>query len=419
MLRRIHQLPIPPITTPIAVGIDEWAWRKRTAYGCIVVDLHTNRVLDLLPDQAQSTIVAWLRQYPSIQLVSRDRGGGFAAAITAALPTATQVVDRWHLIKNYGEALEAALLSKRAVLRAACAPPEAAVAVPLVDPFVGALTRTGRHGPDAPMLEAAIAVRRERHAVLCALHAQIHALRATGADIVSIAKMVSTNRSTVYRYLAMDSPPDWVQPLRRTTLDPYKEFLLQQWSAGCESPRQLWRMIRAQGFTGAEVAVRRYLALMGCQKTKPRTIIHPTHALSNGRIPSAGQTAQWVLLAPARRTASQQAFLDAVAAADPDCATLITLSEQFLAMIRAHEAAALTAWITAAISTTGHIQRFAQRLRQDEAAVRAGIAGPWSNGPVEGQIHRLKLLKRQAYGRASLALLRIRLIAQPPATSPP
>ncbi|WP_124033492.1 ISL3 family transposase [Herpetosiphon llansteffanensis] len=420
MLRHIHQLPIPPITTPTAIGIDEWAWRKRTAYGCIVVDLHTNRVLDLLPDQAQSTIVTWLRQYPSIQIVSRDRGGGFAAAITAALPTATQVVDRWHLIKNYGEALEAALLSKRAVLRAACTPPESAADVPLIDPFVGALTRTGRHGPDAPMLEADISARRERHAVLCALHAQIHTLRATGADIVSIAKMVSTTRATVYRYLAMETPPDWVQPRRRTTLDPYKAFLLQQWTAGCQSPRQLWRMIRAQGFTGAETAVTRYLAFMGCQKTKPRPIIHPTYALNNGRIPSAVHTAQWVLLAPTRRTANQQAFLDAVAAADPDCATLITLSEQFLAMIRANEAAALTAWITAAITTTtGHLHRFAQRLRQDEAAVRAGIAGPWSNGPVEGQIHRLKLLKRQAYGRASLALLRIRLIAQPPAASPP
>lgn len=409
LLRRLQHLPLPTTPAPTVIGIDDWAWRKGTSYGGIVVDLQTHRVLDLLPNQTQSTIIAWLRRHPSIQIVSRDRGGGFATAITAALPTATHVVDRWHLIKNLLDALETVVLGKRAILNQVS---HALHQSPTDAPaFVGKLTRSGA-ASTGHRIQEQVELRRQRHAVYEALYAQIQTLHAAGADVTTIHRRLQVSRRTVYRYLAMDGPPIWVQPApRRTAIDPYKPYLQRRWAEGCHSVQTLWREIEAQGFPGSIAAVQRYLA-RSVQRTEPTTPIHPrSGGLTNGRIPTAGQTVAWLAMRPAARTPAQHQFLTALSAADTQLRTAIHLTEAFLVMVRGRDGAALEGWCRdAEACPCPPIQRFAHRLRADYAAIAAGIAEPWSNGPVEGQIHRLKLLKRQMYGRAGFALLRTRML---------
>ena len=102
-----------------AVGVDEWAWRRGHRYGTILVDLATHRVVDLLPDRSAASVAAWLAQHPTITVVCRDRSDLYADGIRRGAPEAVQVVDRFHLVQNLRQALEAFLLDHRPALQAA------------------------------------------------------------------------------------------------------------------------------------------------------------------------------------------------------------------------------------------------------------------------------------------------------------
>ncbi len=91
------------------IGIDDWAWRRGQRYGTLICDLERRRVIDLLPDREPATVEAWLSRHPQIEVVARDRNGGYGGAVARALPNAVQVADRWHLLENSGAAFLAAV----------------------------------------------------------------------------------------------------------------------------------------------------------------------------------------------------------------------------------------------------------------------------------------------------------------------
>lgn len=97
VVRRRTAMPTDPL---LVVGIDDWAFRRNHQYGTIVCDLERRRIVTLLPDRETATVQAWLSKHPAINIVSRDRGGGYGEAAAKALPNAIQVADRWHLMEN-------------------------------------------------------------------------------------------------------------------------------------------------------------------------------------------------------------------------------------------------------------------------------------------------------------------------------
>jgi transposase len=107
LLRLVRTTPMPHPPALQALGVDEWAWRRGHRYGTILVDLMTHRVVDLLPDRSAETLAAWLEQQPAITVVSRDRSDLYADGIRRGAPEAVQVVDRFHLVQNFREAIEA------------------------------------------------------------------------------------------------------------------------------------------------------------------------------------------------------------------------------------------------------------------------------------------------------------------------
>jgi DNA-binding CsgD family transcriptional regulator len=139
LLRLVQGGPIPPSPALQTVGVDEWAWRRGHRYGTILVDLATHRVVDLLPDRSAATLAAWLARQPTITVVSRDRSDLYADGIRRGAPEAVQVVDRFHLVRNLREAIEAFLVTQRPVLQA--------VAVRMVQ----ALTSSAASVPVTPM----------------------------------------------------------------------------------------------------------------------------------------------------------------------------------------------------------------------------------------------------------------------------
>src|SRR5436190_327326 len=115
LLRVVRRRGCPPFAAPSVIGIDDWAWRRNQRYGTIICDLERRRPITLLPDREPATAQAWLAGQPQIAVVARDRGG-YGLAATKALPQATQVADRWHLMENASHAfLDAVRKSMRQV----------------------------------------------------------------------------------------------------------------------------------------------------------------------------------------------------------------------------------------------------------------------------------------------------------------
>src|SRR5258707_1511913 len=136
---------------PRVVGVDDWAWRRGSRDGPIVCDLECRRPLDLLPDRELASTSAWLSTHPGSTVVSRDRGGAYADAARQGAPKAVQVADRWHLLKNLGDALEGFLRRERVQLPSATGHSRLALAAKLATgELTAAAVRIASETPGAP-----------------------------------------------------------------------------------------------------------------------------------------------------------------------------------------------------------------------------------------------------------------------------
>jgi transposase len=136
-----------------------------------------------------------------------------------------------------------------------------------------------------------------------------------------------------------------------------------------------------------------------------RAPIFPSAKLS---IRTSPQHTTWLIL---KEPPSAKAYLEGLYRAAPEIAALAHLGREFFRLVRSRDLAAWPQWLERAKHTA--LRGFASSLLRDQHAVEAALTLPWSNGPVEGHVHRLKLIKRQMYGRASFDLLRLRVLHQP------
>jgi transposase len=404
LLRLLHASPCPSRPTPRVLGIDEWAWRRGQHFGTILVDLERGVPVDLLPDRDADSVAAWLRAHPQVEIVSRDRSALYADGIARGAPTACQVADRFHLLRSLRGALERLLDGQGAARRAALAPPAAAPT--RVD------TATASVPPSVPDTAAARETRRRRTRRLARFE-EVRGLAAAGVSQTAIAAQLGMSHKTVKRYLRATTFPEWAaHGPHRSPLDSYKPYLRERWQAGCRNGRQLYREIRARGYARSRGPVARYITHLR-RALPPGTAPSPdaSAAPATRPAPSARRVARWFVRHPDRRTSSQEAYLARLRAAEPALAVAYALTQDFAVMLRDLQGERLTDWLAMADECAlTELRSFAAGLRADEAAVRAGLTEPWSTGPVEGQITRLKLIKRQGYGRAGFALLRQRVL---------
>jgi transposase len=124
ILRFLRALPLPAIAPPRVIGLDDWAWKRRERYGAIIVDLERGQPMALLADRSQETVQPWLKHHPAREIVARDRSKEFAAAITAALPQARHVADRWHVAHTLTEQLDKVIAARWKHLTKAAHPAE-------------------------------------------------------------------------------------------------------------------------------------------------------------------------------------------------------------------------------------------------------------------------------------------------------
>jgi len=412
LLRLVHSASRPTAERARVIAIDDWAWRKGRRYGTVIVDLERRRPIDLLPDRAAETVVAWLQAHPQVAVIARDRGVMYIDGATRGAPDAIQVVDRWHMAKNLGEALERLFARKHdalaAMARTETAETAGADAAPTSMPV--AVPRGTRARRDRDESAHRRAARLERFMTVRNLSAQ-------GLGQMAIAEMVGLSHHTVKRYLQATAFPERAP---RTThhaalLDPYKPYLRRRWSEGCRNGLQLFREIQEQGYTSSRANVARFVTRLRHDDPPPpssSTRPHPHRAVApRVRPPTPRELAALILRCPDDLTVTQRTILERVRHADDELARADALGHGFMRLLRERRGAELDGWLAEVRrDKVPEVQAFADGLETDKAAVVAGLTLPWSTGPVEGHITKLKLIKRQAYGRAGIAFLRQRML---------
>ncbi|MGY4103958.1 ISL3 family transposase [Nocardia sp. R16R-3T] len=388
LIRLVRGLPDPP-SGPISIlGVDDFAVRRGHRYGTVMVDLETRRPVDLIDGRDGEALAAWLRARPLPQVICRDRAGGYAEGARQGAPEALQVADRFHLWQNLGQAVEKDLSVIRREIAAALA----------------AQTAAGRSSETPAVVNHVElkVVRRFREQ-----HAAVHRLLDQGLSKSAIGRELGLHPATVRKFAGAAT----VDPLiaknqqRSSILDGYREHLHRRWNEGIRNGAQLTREIAEKGYPGTEQQVQRYL-----RRYRTRTGHMPVPA---PRPPSVRKITRWVMTDPANLAADDTTSLRKLRKRSKDLNRLANHVQDFAIMMTRLEGHRLDAWIESAEKDSlPAIASFARNLRRDIDAVRNGLTLPHSSGPVEGQVNRIKMLKRQMFGRANLDLLRKRTLLQ-------
>jgi transposase len=375
-------LPVPEPGTIAVVGVDDFAFRKGNTYGSIIIDMDTGRPVDLLPDRRGDTFADWLRAHPGAQVICRDRASGYAEGGRLGAPDAIQVADRFHLLQNLTQAVDRVVRAHRACLKDRSEAEAVAQPRPSTD---------GEQGRRAE-------VTRQRHA-------EIHALHATGVGTTAISNALNLDGKTVRRYLRAATADELLTETvpRERELDDHAAYLAGRWEQGCTNAVQLTTELRERGYRGSARTVRRLLQTWRDGTIKPTAVAAVA--------PKPREVTGWIIRPAAERTDREQADLARILDRCDSLRTVDELVSDFAGMLRQRQGQHLDTWITQArASAVAQLAGFAAGLLKDYDAVRNGLTLPYNSGAVEGNVCRLKAIKRQMYGRANFDLLRLRVV---------
>ncbi len=406
ILRLVKGTELPTACSPRVVGIDDWSWKRRLRYGTLICDLESRKPIDVLPDRSVETVSAWFENHPTVEIVSRDRSTEYAAGISKGAPQALQVADLWHIGKNLAESVETLLARSRADIRRV---------------LQGrAMPDQGQEGKRPPRSRSVRLAQEGRRAQKMDRYTQVVELHHQGLSATTIASRVGIGERTVYRWLGNDSFPEARQRRRRPSLiDPYERSVLNWWHEGNRNGAQLYRELTAQGYKGSSRAMYSYLAILETPQGRS-SMPSPSKSPESKSIPSSpallenfsAQRATWLFLCHQEKLSEiQEHELTLIRQASPSAETAYCLAQAFMQMIWRHTGEQLDTWLSSVeASHLPELKSFARGIQQDRAAVVAGLTLPWSQGPLEGHVNRLKLIKRSMYGRAKLPLLRARVL---------
>ena len=397
-------------------GIDDWAWKKGMNYGTVIVDLERRQVVDVLPDRWAASTSEWLKRHPEIEVISRARAGLYAEGARVGAPQARQVADRFHLLQNFREAVERQLI------------------------YPGGPVRRSSDGAPERSDSRRVSQGAHRHfaqraarAAQLARFAEIKVLYEAGESITAIARALGLGRRRVERWSRFIVLPE------RNAMEPkactpahFEAFLSRRFTEGTTSVRLLFAEVKQQGYTGSYSHLARFIAPWkdagrpldvvveaplgpaspalswpDCDARSPAPRIDPT----TGRHISPLTAAALCVKPRGQMTSRQLSIVDALKAGSEEFTVMRQLAMRFRGLFRGGSVEKLDEWLRDAFSCGIYsMRRFAKTLWQDKSAVQNAVTDPWSSGQTEGQINRLKTLKRSMYGRASIELLRARML---------
>ena len=382
------------------IAIDDWSWRKGFAYGTIIVDLERRKVVDVLKARSVEATANWLKQRPEIEFVSRDRCGLYAKGVRRSAPHAQQVADRFHLLQNFRENIEREMTS---------------------------VSRSpGRSRLPAVVGDRHEMVRRQRRHSREALFVNAKRMRAAGRTFGDIAIEIGVGRRTIAKWVKLDDLPDRQRSMLKPSSPLYfQEFLARRWAEGDRAGGRLFHDVRRRGYLGSLSHLERLLSTWRRRDSASagaRTQPSPSpKAEPLGEARAVDPTTGWQIsptvaaslcMKPTPTlTPSEAAKVVALKEASPSFVEMRRLAMRFRGLLIGSDPSKLDRFLhDSRRSGLSSMRQFARTLARDRNAVRNAITEPWSSGQAEGQINRLKTLKRAMYGRAGIELLRARLL---------
>jgi transposase len=386
LIRLIRAQPDPVLSQVRVLGVDDFAFKRGYSYGTILVDLSTNRPIDVLPDREADTVAAWLVEHPGVEVICRDRASAYANGAAAGAPDAIQVADRFHLWQNLCQAVEKVVTTQRSQLaepQPETAPVEPASSLP--PPVV-----------NLPELKIITRIRGD--------YAEIQRLLAEGHRRNAVSRITGHYIATVRK----DADAGCVEDLlakteqRASKIDGFAEHLHRRWNEGETNATRLTREIIALGYSGTEQVVQRYLRRFRDGRAAPDPAPKP---------PTVRAATRWILTDPDHLDENDTLALKGIQTRSPELDRLAGHVGDFAKMMTALQGQHIEDWITAVEhDRLPALTSFATTLRRDIQAVRNGLTLPYNSGAVEGTVNRIKMLKRQMFGRAKLDLLRKRIL---------
>ncbi len=472
VLRLVRATDLPPLPTPRVLSMDDFAFRKGQTYGTILVDLERHYPVDLLADREPQTVTKWLLEHPGVEIISRDRASCYAQASSDGAPDAVQVADRYHLFANLGDALQRLLDRQPGVLEAvteqlaqgAVAEFATLAATVLPEAHPHSNTKLGKQEPhntdqgspaalcatptqthlqpvDAttiptptvePVTTASSATPTATPAVQRRFTA-IKELQTKGYGQREIAKRLNLHRRTVRRYMLVEQPPMRAYgPQHQSKAGAYLPYLRRRWAEGCHNAVMLWAELQEQGFKGSYSSIYRLLVRCIGQPNGVGSGANSSSAKKPSKVPKSGvateiraepkevkpltaRAARWLLCQPPRNLSVEEEQRRALLCrVSTTIATAYDLAQRFGVLIRERQPEGLASWLNdAKKSGVAELRNFAIGIERDQAAVLGAMSQPWSQGQTEGQVNRLKFIKRAGYGRMKFDLLRLRVLHRP------
>jgi transposase len=366
--------PEPPV--PRVLGVDEWAWRKGRRYGTILVDLERSAVIDLLPDRDASSFAEWLRGHPGVEVIARDRADVYADGARRGAPRAVQVADRWHLLRNLGEAVRTIVGGHHAAVRR-------------IQRGIAA-EQAGQAAKEAAPVTTREARKAARHQPRQANYAEVRRLADAGAKVSAIARACELDRKTVRKWLREGGLGAWDRPSNPGILGPYIDRLERHWAEGPRNAARLWAELVSAGFRGGRSTVRAWATR---RRRASLDTLDPKSAVreEGWKPPSVVRVARLIQADPADVGGLDGMFLNRLLAEVPALTAVHGLARGFAVLVRKEGTGTLDEWLANTAGTP--LESFAEGLKKDLAAVQAALDTPWSTSPVEGQISRLKTIK--------------------------
>ncbi|MFL5693708.1 MAG: ISL3 family transposase, partial [Ktedonobacteraceae bacterium] len=389
LLRRAKKAPALSRPTPRVVGVDDFAFRRGRTYGTLLLDLETHQPVDLLEDRRAETFAQWLRQHPGVEIISRDRSKDYQRGATDGAPQAQQVIDRWHLLKNLREAIERFLSHTQL-------PEEASE-----DAGLANSPRQKRTSGERVRSEGS----RQRR---LALYQQIQELYRQGGTILGIARQLHIGHRRVRKFVRSPSFPEWGKPAHTSSaIDPYRAYLQERWQQGCQETGPLWHELQARGFPGSRMMVYRWIQL---QRDQPAPAQKQKQANKTPQSMAPRHLA-WLFLRDPQRLEKQEKQTLSLIRKSQQVEIAYGLVQQFVTLLKERNAQPLDTWLLDCQMTgISDLTTFAQGLEKEGLALHAAFTLPYSNGPVEGKINKLKYIKRSMYGRSGFPLLRQKVL---------
>src|ERR1051326_53540 len=392
LLRRVLAVPDPVLPPPKKIGLDEWAYRRGRRYGTIIVDLERHRVVDLLPDREVATVVAWLQQHPTVELVSRDRSREFARAIALGAPQAIQVLDRWHVLKNLTELLPPILGRCFAELRRALQRAQEVLPAEPVSAHPAQFPSPWTAAPSQQAEARRLARQQERNA----RYTQMRSLREWGWTSEEIAAQLRMNPRTVRHWLRTFHT-DTRYGKRAHPFDRFAPYVWERWQQGCHNGTLLWEELVAQGYKGSLKSVYQFLRPLR-QGLRPESPALDASAAARPSSPDrthlplrtpldryALTQVHWLLIRdPEGLTASEREHVTWLCNQQETLATLYALVQAFRRLVKERRGNELEVWARAC-ETSGirELKRFATHLRTEWDPAVAGLTlkdKPGANG---------------------------------------